>query len=211
MINTLLNWIRRPNARIALIGLLYVLVYASIVVLKAGASFEEANAHGFHDDYLYSHALDDTSLSSYLSGRWHGWSSRILIDGALALLCRHFTLWVFLDSLIWPLLLYITTRLLFGSGTLRHTLLCTAALAVFPTTLLIGAALSGNYFWTLTALLGSLLPLRRWHDQQTMKPHFIISSIACACLAADMEKRTTKAVPMPLLWFSCTPSGWLKP
>ncbi|MBQ9639480.1 MAG: hypothetical protein IJV22_07985 [Bacteroidales bacterium] len=187
MINTLLNWIRRPNARIALIGLLYVLVYASIVVLKAGASFEEANAHGFHDDYLYSHALDDTSLSSYLSGRWHGWSSRILIDGALALLCRHFTLWFFLDSLIWPLLLYITTRLLFGSVTLRHTLLCTAALAVFPTTLLIGAALSGNYFWTLTALLGSLLPLRRWHDQQTMKPHFIISSIACACLAADME------------------------
>ena len=53
MINTLLTWIRRPNARIALIGLLYVLVYAGIVVLKAGSPFEDTYDLGYHRDDYY--------------------------------------------------------------------------------------------------------------------------------------------------------------
>lgn len=60
----------------------------------------------------FAHALDDYSLLGFLRMRYLTWSSRVVVEGAAALLARNLILWKIADTLVWLLLLYAFSLLL---------------------------------------------------------------------------------------------------
>lgn len=114
------------------------------------------------DDWVFFGALDGRSMTEFLASRWNTWSSRLIIEGSLAVVTH--SIWAFrvLDSAAMAFLAYSLCRLAGceerpGMMMLAACLVTTIPFAILRSTGWMATSL--NYYWPLACTAGALIPL----------------------------------------------------
>ena len=144
--------------------------------------------HFSNDDVTYfSHVLDTMSLGEFIKLRYFTWTSRLLIEGLLVFISRNIYLWRFLDSLVFVLFIWCVQKLCFKNISIKNTLFVAFIVLLLPFFTMTEAgfcATSMNYFWPLTFMLFSFVPIRDMYRENSinlkMVPFYFLSSLyAC--------------------------------
>ena len=103
--------------------------------------------------WFFRNQLDAYSLKDYLTIRYHGWSSRLVIEAALVYVSRHMRLYKLLDWGMW-MLLAGSLSAIFGKtkDKARTNWILIGLLLIYPLAELGGAgwiATTTNYIWPL--------------------------------------------------------------
>ncbi len=103
--------------------------------------------------WFFRNQLDAYSLKDYLTIRYHGWSSRLVIEAALVYVSRHMRLYKLLDWGMW-MLLACSLSAVFGKtkDKARTNWVLVGLLLIYPLAELGGAgwiATTTNYIWPL--------------------------------------------------------------
>lgn len=114
------------------------------------------------DDWVFFGALDGQSMPEFLAARWNTWSSRLIIEGVLAVITH--SIWAFrvLDSLAMVLLAYSLCRLAGCEERPGMLALSACFVTAIPFAVLRSTgwmATSLNYYWPLACTAGALIPL----------------------------------------------------
>lgn len=126
----------------------------------------------FSDDLYFGSVLKDSSVFSWLSSRYNGLSSRVIIEFILAELLRLPTLcWIVLDIAVFTLALFLLCYF-FADGDdrerqQRDVLLMSSLLMAYPFVHMSSAgwvATTLNYLWPFAAGLVSLIPIKKYLD-----------------------------------------------
>lgn len=102
--------------------------------------------------WFFQYQLDAFDLRTYLSMRYHTWTSRIVIETILVYLSKHFLLWKILDWAAWMLLAWAMVQLFPRKERERASWLVMGLLLIYPLADLATAgwiATSLNYSWAL--------------------------------------------------------------
>lgn len=150
------------------------------------------------DDHVFFGVLDGGGdLLAFFSQRWQGWSSRLLIEGVLAVITH--SIWAFrvLDSAVMVLMAWSLCRLANAENRVQMLLFSSTMVTTIPFAVLRSTgwmATSLNYYWPLAATLTALIPLADalW-QRETSRPMLLVAVI-CAVFGANQEQ--TSAVIM---------------
>lgn len=144
--------------------------------------------HFSNDDVTYfSHVLDTMSLGEFIKLRYSTWTSRLLIEGLLVFISRNIYLWRILDSLVFVLFIWCVQKLCFKNISIKNTLFVAFIVLLLPFFTMTEAgfcATTMNYFWPLTFMLFSFVPIRDMYRGNSihleMVPFYFFSSLyAC--------------------------------
>ena len=152
--------------------------------------------HFSNDDVTYfSHVLDTMSLGEFIKLRYSTWTSRLLIEGLLVFISRNIYLWRFLDSIVFVLFIWCVQKLCFKNISIKNTLFVAFIVLLLPFFTMTEAgfcATTMNYFWPLTFMLFSFVPIRDMYRGNSinlkMVPFYFLSSLyacnqeQCVCI-----------------------------
>lgn len=116
---------------------------------------------GDDSDYFLN-ILGKNSMAEFWKIRYHGWSSRLIIESVLVYLVHAPFVWKILDSLIYVLLAKTIAELLDLTGNEKGESLILSLLMLYPLTNMSSAgwmATTLNYLWVAAFMLYSLIPL----------------------------------------------------
>ena len=137
-------------------------IYIPFIVLGIVIAILHFQITKIYDDLIFSAVLDDgTKIFEYLSSRYNGWTSRLVIEFFLVVLSNENTslvIWKIIDILMFELLAYSTYKIFIKDVKDNNKKLCLTwililAILAFPYTLLCEAgyiATTTNYLWVLT-------------------------------------------------------------
>ncbi len=152
------------------------------------------------DDPFFAAALDGTTLTEYLAGRYEFWTSRIVLEAILVLVIKVPWLWRLINLLFYASLPVLFVRLLGGvpkEGGLcdrQDELLCwcsAGAVLLYP---LHDMGTAGwittteTHFWPLWGILFVALMLRRIACREKMSPLAAAFSIPVAVMTGSHEQ-----------------------
>jgi hypothetical protein len=126
----------------------------------------------FGDDIYFGSVLKDSSIWSWLSSRYNGLSSRVIIEFLLVELLRLPTLfWIIMDIAVFTLVLYLLCYFFVGINgndkKQRDVLIMASLLMSYPFVHMSSAgwvATTLNYLWPFTAGLISFIPIKKYLD-----------------------------------------------
>lgn len=191
----------------------YVFLIAGVLILiwhtKMGVNL---------DSTWFSIQLDEKSYLEFLTERYQGWSSRLLIEMGLLFFTNHMILWRIVDVIIWIFLLYGVTKLINDDYSPRFAgVIC----LFFSCYLLMDMNSAGwtatinNYLWPLAFLVGFLLILKRIILRQEIKWYAGIAGIVLIFLACNHEQAAAAALGSAvcaviyMMWKKVTISRWM--
>lgn len=181
--------------------LLPFLVYGIILILFH--AFMQENILQDVPRY-FSKILDTQSLPAFLSERYSGYSSRLLIEGTLVVVSRSMLLWKVLDILVWLLLAWSLGKLLCITDDTRMNWIVIGFILLYPMGEMSSAGWSATmtvYVWPLAFGLFSLTILTRICREEHIRPHTWILAILAICFAANNEQLCMILLPSYLLGF----------
>lgn len=114
------------------------------------------------DDIGYSKILSKYSLTTFISDRYYEWSSRVVIDGILAILSRHFIIWKLLDTIIYTLGVYLLIKFINRDNNRNIALFGVLLFLMYPFFDMAGAgwiSTTLNYSWCFAFAMISFIPL----------------------------------------------------
>lgn len=139
----------------------------------------------------FSKVLDTQSFFDFLSERYFGYSSRLLIEGTLVLVSRSMFLWKLLDILVWLLLAWSLSKFLGTTNDAKMNWIVIGFVLLYPVGEMSSAGWSATmtvYIWPLAFGLYALTILARIHREECIRPHTWILTILAACFAANNEQ-----------------------
>ena len=149
------------------------------------------------DDWVFWGALDGQSIPAFLAARWNTWSSRLIIEGVLAIITH--SIWTFrvLDSLAMVLLAYSLYRLAGCEERPDVLALSACFVTAIPFAILRSTgwmATSLNYYWPLACTAGALIPLADALWKRRTSQTWQVFAVLLAVYGANQEQ--TSAVIM---------------
>lgn len=142
---------------------------------------------GVADDVWFLNIAQNKNLIVYLVERYHGWTSRLIIEAIMLVLLRlPSVVWMILDSLMFVLSFYSMIKILNGQKSLRINLVLFALFITFPFSFFGSAgwyATTLNYAWPLgfgLYALSYIEPLLNGGKMGSIKKIFLIISLVIA-------------------------------
>ena len=161
--------------------LLYAVLFIFLLVIHSFFKLDVG------DDIYFSNT-DISNIFGFLSFRYQEWSSRILIEFVLVIMCHlpHFC-WYIIDSLMIMLVVYALNKLFFRKS-IYFIILTFALFFLYPFLQMSEAgwyATTINYLWPMACALFSLIPLKNaFHgvkDKKLMYPIYSLATLfACS-------------------------------
>lgn len=148
------------------------------------------------DSTWFSIQLDKKSYMEFLTERYYGWSSRLLIEMGLLFFTNHMVLWKIADVIIWLFLLYGMTKLLNDNYTAQSAgIVCLLFCCYYLGDMNSAGwtATINNYLWPLAFLVGFLLVLKKIILEQEIKWYVGIAGIVLVILACNHEQAAAAA------------------
>ena len=150
------------------------------------------------DDWVFFSVLDGgQNILDFLAARWQTWSSRLLIEGVLALITHSIWAFRFLDSAVMVLMAWSLARLANSEDRPLMLALASCLVTAIPFAVLRSTgwmATSLNYYWPLAATLTALIPLADALWERRTGRGLMIAAVLCAVFGANQEQ--TSAVIM---------------
>lgn len=150
----------------------------------------------------FSRVLDTQSLPAFLSERYLGYSSRLVIEGTLVVVSRSMLLWKVLDILVWLLLAWSLAKLLGVTDDTKMNWIVMGFVLLYPMGEMSSAGWSATmtvYVWPLAFGLYALTILTRICREERIRPHTWILAILAVCFAANNEQMCMLLFPAFLL------------
>lgn len=157
-------------------------------------------AHGTvsygRDDVLFRSVLDVTDGLSFLTDRWHNWSSRTIIEGVMIYILDidRFSLWKWLNCLLFLPLPWVICRLT-RKGIQEQPQFhwfVVGLILLYPYGYDMStsgwAATTMNYFWPLVFALIAILPIRVWLEGGKLRWYAWLFLIPAFLYAANAEQ-----------------------
>ena len=145
-----------------------------------------------NDDVTYfSTILDTMNLKDFLIFRYSTWTSRILIEGLLVFISRNIYLWRVLDSCVMILFIWCVQRLCFREIHVKSIIFTLLILLLLPFVDMTEAgfcATTMNYFWPLTFMLLSFLPIRDLYVDKKINKKIVFFYILASLYACNQEQ-----------------------
>ena len=169
----------------------YVFVIAALVIIAWHTQM------GLNlDSTWFSIQLDEKSYLEFLTERYQGWSSRLLIEMGLLFFTNHMILWRIVDVIIWVFLLYGVAKLVNDNYSAQSA----GAVCLFFSCYLLRdmnsagwTATINNYLWPLAFLVGFLLVLKKIVLEQEIKWYVGIAGTLLIFLACNHEQAAAAA------------------
>ena len=142
---------------------------------------------------FYIHVFDDMTLSEYMISRYNGWSARLVIDIAVALLVRVPRLWKCLTVLV-AVALYRNMVHICTYDDRLHIIkgLVFVLMMIYPFYCDMQSAgwvaTSVNYFWVCAALFWCLRCLYGWYDNKSLGYGEVILFVICFVFGTNQEQ-----------------------
>lgn len=152
----------------------------------------------------FSKVLDTQSLPDFLSERYFGYSSRLVIEGTLVIVSRSMLLWKILDILVWILLAWSLAKLLHVTDDTKMNWIVIGFVLLYPMGEMSSAGWSATmtvYVWPLAFGLYALTILTRICREERIRPHTWILAILTTCFAANNEQMCMILFPAFLIGF----------
>ncbi len=148
-----------------------------------------------HDDSWFMQILagDKATFGNWLDfliGRYHEWSSRIVIEGLLIVMVRWPWLWKICDTAILVLISILFTRIANPEKSLAKNLILIFSMLVYPVAVIyeVGfVATSLNYTWPFTAALFAITPAIKEFQGREVKKWEYIAACPALFLACFQE------------------------
>lgn len=160
------------------------------VILLAAHAFM---VPGEKDDLWYMPMTATYSLPEYLAWRYQSWTSRLGPE-AILIYMVHWNPWIWriCNVLHLLLLMYALSKLVIWENRTKYSWAVMLLLMVIPLGILHSSGWQTetmNYLWPIACGAYALLPLRRWHDNETIRPwEYVTFTLACifACFQEQM-------------------------
>lgn len=149
------------------------------------------------DSTWFSIQLDEKSYLEFLTERYQGWSSRLLIEMGLLFFTNHMILWRILDVIIWVFLLYGVTKLINDNYSARFAMVICLFFSCYLLKDMNSAgwtATINNYLWPLAFLVGFLLALKKVVLEQEIKWQAGIAGVVSIFFSCNHEQAAAAAL-----------------
>lgn len=143
---------------------------------------------GWGDDTLFQTLKDDNSV---LIDRYHGWSSRIIIEALLIIMVHLEPIWRVLDTAIIVLIALSISKLVPSHNASRTNWLIIGILFMYPFIHMSSAgwiATTLNYLWPLAFGLFSMVPIKKILFYERISWYEFIFYIPALIFAANQEQ-----------------------
>jgi len=127
-----------------------MVLFVITLLIAIGMRVELQN---FADDFIFSHALDHTSLHDYMIKRYQGWSGRFTLDALMVSTINYHIVWKIGIPASLLILCASVSKIISGKVNLALT---TAFLCLF---MLIPFSINENAAWWVTGFYNYLLPV----------------------------------------------------
>lgn len=176
----------------------YLLFFLIILIIHHFFNF-------MNDDItFFSKALDNSSLFTFISGRYNTWSSRIIIESFLVIISRNIYVWRILNSLVIVLLVYSIEELFCYKKNNINIIMVMLLFFIYPYYQMAEAGFAAttlNYLWPLTFLLYSFVPLKKIYINKEYNKKLLPLNILSFIFACNQEQAVCIAVVVSLLFF----------
>lgn len=157
--------------------------YYPYIIFFALMLFLHLFANIYRDDTAYSLALTERSMMDFLIFRYNTWTSRILIDGVIAILTRqNIIIWAILNSLLYTVSSYYVIKLVNKRKIENIVILGLLLFLIYPFLDMSTAgwiATTVNYLWPFSLGVISFLPMiNKSNNEETSKLGYLIAIIA---------------------------------
>lgn len=166
--------------------------YFPFIVFMFMILFFHACIHvGHGDDEFFKNVLTDKNIFDWLTSRYNGWSSRVIIEFFLATISQYPILWRVLDTFIMVLGAFSISELFnFRKSAEVNWVIC-ALVFCLPISLYTSAgwiATTLNYSWVAFLGLFSLLPIKKIFSHDNIKCYEYIFCFLALIYAANQEQ-----------------------
>ena len=173
------------------------LSYFPFIVLSVGMLFIHLFLNLDHpgDDKSFMQVLskDHWNPLPYLTGRYHTWSSRVLIEFILIFVVHFSTLWRLLDTCMMVLIAVSISKLIPTptNNSYEKNWMITGVLFMYPIFHMASAgwiATTVNYIWPLALGLFSMIPIKKYLYSEKVNWYEFILYIPALLFAANQEQ-----------------------
>lgn len=163
----------------------YIILFVLILLIHFFFSFS-------NDDITYfSKILDTMNWLDFIKLRYFNWTSRLIIEGLLVFISRNILLWRILDSAIMILFIWCIQKLCFKETSIKKVIFTTSIILLLPFINMTEAGICAttmNYFWPLTLMLFSLIPIRNMYNDNNINKKILPFYMLSALYACNQEQ-----------------------
>ena len=160
------------------------------------------------DVNLFQNVLDGTTMSEFLSFRYHSWSSRILIELVLVKMVEYPILWKILDTVLMVALTYMISKLLDPNH--NYVWLVSFFMLIYPFIDMSNAgwiSTTLNYLWPLCGIVFLCTLLKKALTTDSLKLYEYITGALCGFFTCNHEQA---AVIILALFLGFGLADWIK-
>ena len=160
----------------------YIRKYSPFIIFFAAMLFLHLFMGLYRDDTTYSMALTQRSLFDYLIFRYNTWTSRIIIDGILAILTRqNMIVWSLIDTFLYTISAYYVIKIVNRKQNKNLVIIGLLLFLIYPFLDMSTAgwmATTVNYLWPFSFGVLSFIPLiNKSYGKKTSLPEYLIAII----------------------------------
>jgi len=135
------------------------------------------------DDAYFIEQATNSSIFSFVAGRYNSWTSRVIIEFVLCSVLKVSKyLWILLEAFMVALAGYSISRIFIKEEKNENTAMLIFMILAYPLNNMASAgwaATTVNYMWPLATGLFALIPIRKIWDGEKIKPYqFVLYSLA---------------------------------
>lgn len=170
------------------------------------------------DSTWFSIQLKERTYPEYISWRYTGWTSRLLIETGLLFFTNHVVLWRIVDTIVWMFILYSITKLIEEHYAAQLTGCICFLFVCYNLSEMNSAgwvATINNYIWPFGCLCGMLLILKRFFQGKCIKWYIGILGVFLTILACNHEQMAAATFGILvcyiayMIWKKRKISGWI--
>lgn len=160
---------------------------------------------GFNgDDIRYAKVLTNQTLIDYVNYRYYNWSSRVIIDGLIAVLTRYdMIIWKILDIIVYTLGVYYIIKLVNKNYSKKIAYIGVLLFLMYPFYEMASAgwiSTTLNYSWCFAFGIISFLPLIYENQGEKVKGYIYVISFLALIFAANQEQTAALIFGFNLLY-----------